>query len=47
MANKGKIPLEMIEVQTGSYHGEDDRRLQAGLSASGKTTFSVHAGQQQ
>jgi mannose-1-phosphate guanylyltransferase / mannose-6-phosphate isomerase len=24
MANKGKIPLEMIEVQTGSYHGEDD-----------------------
>jgi len=24
MANKGKIPLELIEVQTGSYFGEDD-----------------------
>ena len=24
MANKGKIPLEVIEVQTGSYLGEDD-----------------------
>ena len=24
MANKGKIPLELIEVQTGSYLGEDD-----------------------
>jgi mannose-1-phosphate guanylyltransferase / mannose-6-phosphate isomerase len=23
MANKGKIPLELIEVQTGSYLGED------------------------
>ena len=24
LANKGKIPLELIEVQTGSYFGEDD-----------------------
>jgi mannose-1-phosphate guanylyltransferase / mannose-6-phosphate isomerase len=24
MANEGKIPLELIEVQTGSYLGEDD-----------------------
>jgi mannose-1-phosphate guanylyltransferase/mannose-6-phosphate isomerase len=24
MANPGKIPLEMIEVQVGSYLGEDD-----------------------
>jgi mannose-1-phosphate guanylyltransferase/mannose-6-phosphate isomerase len=24
LANKGKIPLELIEVQTGSYLGEDD-----------------------
>ena len=24
LANPGKIPLEMIEVQTGSYLGEDD-----------------------
>jgi mannose-1-phosphate guanylyltransferase/mannose-6-phosphate isomerase len=24
MANPGKIPLELIEVQTGSYLGEDD-----------------------
>ena len=24
MANKGKIPLELIEIQTGSYFGEDD-----------------------
>ncbi len=37
MANKGKIPLELIEVQTGSYLGEDDieaarRRLQAHLT---------------
>ena len=24
MANKGRIPLELIEVQTGSYLGEDD-----------------------
>ena len=24
MANKAKIPLELIEVQTGSYLGEDD-----------------------
>jgi mannose-6-phosphate isomerase-like protein (cupin superfamily) len=24
LANNGKIPLELIEVQTGSYLGEDD-----------------------
>ena len=24
LANRGKIPLELIEVQTGSYFGEDD-----------------------
>ena len=24
LANKGKIPLELVEVQTGSYLGEDD-----------------------
>nr|WP_272870357.1 hypothetical protein [Aliivibrio fischeri] len=24
LENPGKIPLEMIEVQTGSYLGEDD-----------------------
>jgi mannose-1-phosphate guanylyltransferase/mannose-6-phosphate isomerase len=24
LANRGKIPLELIEVQTGSYLGEDD-----------------------
>ena len=24
LANKGRIPLELIEVQTGSYLGEDD-----------------------
>ena len=24
IANPGKIPLELIEVQTGSYLGEDD-----------------------
>jgi hypothetical protein len=24
LANQGKIPLELIEVQTGSYLGEDD-----------------------
>jgi len=24
VANRGKIPLELIEVQTGSYLGEDD-----------------------
>ena len=24
MANKGEVPLELIEVQTGSYLGEDD-----------------------
>src|SRR5690606_2019514 len=24
LANQGKIPLEIIEVQTGSYLGEDD-----------------------
>ena len=24
MENPGKIPLELIEVQTGSYFGEDD-----------------------
>ena len=24
LANKGKILLELIEVQTGSYFGEDD-----------------------
>ena len=24
MANKGKIPLELIKVQTGSYLSEDD-----------------------
>ena len=24
LANPGQIPLELIEVQTGSYLGEDD-----------------------
>ena len=24
LENPGKIPLEMIEIQTGSYLGEDD-----------------------
>ena len=24
LANRGKIPLELIEVQTGSYLGQDD-----------------------
>jgi mannose-6-phosphate isomerase-like protein (cupin superfamily) len=24
MANRGKIPLELIEVQTGNYLSEDD-----------------------
>ncbi len=24
LANPGRIPLELIEVQTGSYLGEDD-----------------------
>jgi mannose-6-phosphate isomerase-like protein (cupin superfamily) len=24
LANPGKIPLELIEVQSGSYLGEDD-----------------------
>ena len=24
LANPGKIPLELVEVQTGSYLGEDD-----------------------
>ena len=24
LANPGKIPLEMVEVQSGSYLGEDD-----------------------
>jgi mannose-6-phosphate isomerase-like protein (cupin superfamily) len=24
LGNPGKIPLELIEVQTGSYLGEDD-----------------------
>jgi mannose-1-phosphate guanylyltransferase/mannose-6-phosphate isomerase len=24
LANPGKLPLEMIEVQSGSYLGEDD-----------------------
>jgi len=24
LTNKGKIALELIEVQTGSYFGEDD-----------------------
>jgi mannose-6-phosphate isomerase-like protein (cupin superfamily) len=24
LSNRGKIPLELIEVQTGSYLGEDD-----------------------
>jgi mannose-1-phosphate guanylyltransferase / mannose-6-phosphate isomerase len=24
LANQGRIPLELIEVQTGSYFGEDD-----------------------
>ncbi|MNL90211.1 Alginate biosynthesis protein AlgA [compost metagenome] len=24
VSNPGKIPLELIEVQTGSYLGEDD-----------------------
>jgi mannose-1-phosphate guanylyltransferase / mannose-6-phosphate isomerase len=24
LANQGKIPLELIEVQSGSYLGEDD-----------------------
>jgi mannose-6-phosphate isomerase-like protein (cupin superfamily) len=24
LANHGRIPLELIEVQTGSYLGEDD-----------------------
>ncbi|MCX7336242.1 MAG: mannose-1-phosphate guanylyltransferase/mannose-6-phosphate isomerase, partial [Hyphomicrobiales bacterium] len=24
LANPGKIPLELIEVQVGSYTGEDD-----------------------
>jgi mannose-6-phosphate isomerase-like protein (cupin superfamily) len=24
LSNQGKIPLELIEVQTGSYLGEDD-----------------------
>jgi len=24
LENRGKIPLEIIEVQTGSYLGEDD-----------------------
>jgi mannose-6-phosphate isomerase-like protein (cupin superfamily) len=24
LANKGDIPLELIEVQTGTYFGEDD-----------------------
>jgi mannose-1-phosphate guanylyltransferase/mannose-6-phosphate isomerase len=24
LANQGKIPLEIVEVQTGSYLGEDD-----------------------
>ncbi len=24
LANPGQIPLELIEVQTGSYFGEDD-----------------------
>jgi mannose-6-phosphate isomerase-like protein (cupin superfamily) len=24
LANPGKIPLELIEIQTGSYLGEDD-----------------------
>ena len=24
LENRGKIPLELIEVQTGSYLGEDD-----------------------
>jgi mannose-6-phosphate isomerase-like protein (cupin superfamily) len=24
LANRGRIPLELIEVQTGSYLGEDD-----------------------
>ena len=34
LANKGKIPLELIEVQTGSYLGEDDIEAHRGhLSA--------------
>ena len=24
LANPGKVPLELIEVQTGTYFGEDD-----------------------
>ena len=24
LANQGKLPLQLIEVQTGSYLGEDD-----------------------
>jgi mannose-6-phosphate isomerase-like protein (cupin superfamily) len=24
MANKGRVPMYLIEVQTGSYLGEDD-----------------------
>lgn len=24
LENRGKIPIELIEVQTGSYFGEDD-----------------------
>jgi hypothetical protein len=40
MANPGRIDLELIEVQTGSYLGEDDIvRLQDVYNRGGQAAF--------
>jgi mannose-1-phosphate guanylyltransferase/mannose-6-phosphate isomerase len=44
LSNPGKIPLEIIEVQSGSYLGEDDiERLEDIYGRSQATALSVVA----
>jgi mannose-1-phosphate guanylyltransferase/mannose-6-phosphate isomerase len=44
LSNPGKIPLEIIEVQSGSYLGEDDiERLEDVYGRSEATPLSIVA----
>ncbi|ELN0128520.1 mannose-1-phosphate guanylyltransferase/mannose-6-phosphate isomerase, partial [Pseudomonas aeruginosa] len=45
LANPGKIPLEIIEVQSGSYLGEDDiERLEDVYGRTAEPALHVVAG---
>ncbi|MGU2531031.1 mannose-1-phosphate guanylyltransferase/mannose-6-phosphate isomerase, partial [Pseudomonas aeruginosa] len=45
LANPGKIPLEIIEVQSGSYLGEDDiERLEDVYGRTAEPALQVVAG---